>query len=183
MRKIATSACFIAVFALVLVGQAPTKKELQEALSPEGIKKFQAERSRLYQWDPFKFLMGKWKTDSAGFDVALSLDGKVLVFSNTEPSMALSRKGKATNYRSLTYVYLEGLTPRATTYDNEGGVFIEDIEVGQQKLSFVRGTTPRVRLTFQENKQGAVSVAVESAPTATAQFKPQAAINAIRVSQ
>jgi hypothetical protein len=148
------------------------------------MKQFQEERNRLYQWDTFKFLMGTWKTEAAGFQVTQSLDGKVLVLSSNEPVMAAAaKKTKPANYKSLTYFYLEGLTQRATTFDNQGGVFTYNVETGPQKLALVATTPQPSRIVFQESQAGNVAIAVETAAGAAKTFKSQATVKAVRVSQ
>jgi hypothetical protein len=183
MRRILAVACFTTILVLSLMAQS--RKELEQALSPESMKKFHEERDRLYQWDNFKFLMGTWKTESAaanaGFQVTPTLDGKVLVISNSEPGIAITAKEKSANYKSLTYVYLEGLTARATFYDSQGRVRTYDVQAAPQKLALVSTATPRNRIVFEENKDGAVSIAVESGTPTT--LATSTKIQAVRVSK
>lgn len=47
MRRTAAVAGLIAVFVLSMMAQ--TKKDLDQALTPDAMKKFEAERARLYQ--------------------------------------------------------------------------------------------------------------------------------------
>jgi hypothetical protein len=183
MRRMAAVAGLIAVFMLSLMAQ--TKKDLDQALTPDAMKNFETERARLYQWESFKFLTGQWKTESptanSGFEVKPSLDGKVLIISNREPGIAAGAKRKATNYKSLIFVYVEGLMQKATLYDSEGKVITYNIQAAPQKVAFVSTVASRPSLVFEESKEGTVSIAVGQA--SAAKLVPQATIQAVRVSK
>ena len=183
MRRMAAVAGLIAVFVLSLMAQ--TSKDLDQALTPDALKKFEAERNRLYQWESFKFLMGQWKTQSAtansGFEVTSSLDGKVLIITNNEPGIAVSAKIKPANYKSLTYVYVEGLMQKATFYDSQGQVLTYTIQAAPQKVAFVSTVASRPSMVFEESKEGAVSIAVGQ--VSASKLVPKATIQAVRVSK
>jgi hypothetical protein len=183
MRRTAAVAGLIAVFVLSMMAQ--TKKDLDQALTPDAMKKFEAERARLYQWESFKFLMGQWKTQSAaansGFEVKPDLDGKMLIISNNEPRLSVAAKGKASNYKSLTLVYVEGLTQKATFYDSEGQVLTYNVLAAPQKVAFVSSVASRPSIVYEESKEGAVSVAVGQA--SASKLVAQSTIQAVRVSK
>lgn len=182
MRRMAAVAGLVAVFVVSLMAQ--TSKDYDQALTPDALKKFEAERHRLYQWESFKFLMGQWKTQGAansGFEVTSSLDGKVLIITSNEPSIAVSPRIKGANYKSLTYVYVEGLTQKATFYDSQGQVLTYTIQATPQKVAFVSTVASRPSMVFEESKEGAVSVAVGQ--VAASRLVPKATIQAVRVSK
>lgn len=187
MRRTAIVAFLTAIFVVSLMAQ--DKKQLEQALAPEAIKTFQEKRSKLYQWDSFRFLMGNWKTQgaaAAGFETTTSLDGKVLMVSNSHRLFAAGAAKKGPAYKSLLIIYLEGLTPRATFYDNEGRVATYDVEAGANKITLIgeaSGNVPRARISYEESKAGAVNIAVETAAAKTARFTSQTKVAAVRVSQ
>lgn len=182
MRRMAAVAGLMAVFVLTVMAQ--TSKDLDQALTPEALKKFEAERARLYQWESFKFLMGQWKTQSdaanAGFEVKSDLDGKMLIITNNEPRLAVAAKGKAPNYKSLTLVYVEGVMQKATFYDSDGQVLTYNVLAEPQKIAFISPVASRPSIVFEESKEG-VSVAVGQA--SASRLVPQATIQAVRVSK
>jgi len=183
MRRMAAVTGLIIV--LVLSVMAQTNKELERALTPDAMKTFQTERARLYQWDSFKFLMGEWKTKgtaaNAGFEVTSSLDGKALIISNTEPSLAIAARSKSANYKSLTFVYVEGLTQKATFYDSDGRVLTYNVQAEPRKVALVSAVPSHPSMVFEETTEGAVSIAVGQA--SRTKLVPQAKIQAVRVSK
>ena len=188
MRRTAFIAALMAVFCLPLTSQ--TKQQLDKAFSSEGLKAFQEQRNKLYQWDSFKFLMGQWKTEAAaaaGIEVVPSLDNKVLLITNSQPLHKTGAVRKRRDgYKSLTIVYLEGLTPRATFFDNEGRVVTYDVQTAHNKLvltSVAAGAAARSRVIYQESRAGAINIEFESAPARSMKFAPVTKIGAVRTSR
>ena len=110
-------------------------------------------RDKLYKWEEWKFLLGTWGGSGKGFagegpgefTFKPDLDGKVLVCTNEQHFDAT--KGKAAFvYRSVIYIYLFGLKPRADLFDNEGHYLTFNVEVNTK--------TPEIILTSTETERG-----------------------------
>jgi len=161
MHKIMGIVC-VGIFMLVQMSQ--TNQPMQMQKSPEQ-QRYEEQRRKIYDslWQSSKFVLGDWKTqgatESAGFAAQQTLDGKVLVISNSEPLIMPAALGKKpANYKSLMYIYVDELTPRATIFDNQGQVTTFDVQTAPGKFALVSPTAPTTRIEFENSKEGVVAI-------------------------
>lgn len=176
MHKITAMVC-VSIFMLFQMTQTNQQTQMQMQKSPEQ-QRYEEQRRQIYDslWESSKFVLGDWKTqgatESAGFAAQQSLDGKVLVITNSEPLIMPAGFGKKpANYKSLMYIYVDELTPRATIFDNQGQVITFDVQTGPGKFALVSPSAPTTRIEFENPKEGIVSVGP----------KPEGGVRAVKV--
>jgi hypothetical protein len=142
-------------------------------------KDFAAKRSELYKWQPWQFLLGKWKGDAKGvagegsgeFSFRTELDGKILVVTNSQEFGATSEHAAFT-YQSMMVVYLLGVDTAAIFYDNEGHVLNYTVQFSDnpKKVTFIGqrvAYAPRFRFSYVDNGDGTLKAVFETAPANT----------------
>lgn len=145
-----------------LVLLVPLMAQDRYTLDQKGMQTFEKDRATLYKWEPWRFLIGKWRGNGKGaagegpgeFTFNTDLDGKVLVTTNVQ-EFGATKEREAFKYRSLMVIFLEGLRPRANFYDNEGHVINYSVVFTDKpkKVTFVSDVvagTPRFRFSYTE---------------------------------
>jgi hypothetical protein len=146
------------------------------AQSQKQAEAFRATRNKLYKWEGWDFLLGTWRGSGKGFagsgpgefTFKPDLDGKVLVFTNEQHFEATAAK-PAFVYRSVIYVYLFGLTPRADLFDNEGHYLTFNVEVSPKTPEIVMTSTetapgfPRFRFRYAQKSKDQLDISFDIA--------------------
>ena len=168
MEKTRNSFYLLMLFCLCATAQQP--QAVQNAVTPQNMAQFEAARAKLYEWPNYQFMLGQWRIKSAeAGEVAVErqLDGKVLTIRNTQRLFAAATTAKrASSYKSLTVIYIEGLTQRATFFDNEGNSFTYDVDsTSPNKIALVQpaGAVASRNITFSQ-KEGALVIEAGARP-------------------
>lgn len=190
MQRMTKGICVALLFCLSAAGQ--TKKQIDQALTPEALQKYRAQREQLYSWDSAKFLMGDWRIQSqanvaeaSAFNAKTDLDNKVLLISNAQrlPGLAAGAvRRTAKDYKSLTVVYVEGLSLRAAFFDNEGHSLTYDVVVAENPKRLVL-VDPIAKKNVVYEQLANDQVAISLAPGAMKTLSAQKKIIAVRVTK
>jgi len=190
MQKITKGICLALLFCLPAAGQ--TKKQIDQALTPEALQKFRAQREQLYTWNSAKFILGEWRiqpqanaAETPTFNAKPDLDNKVLLISNAArlPGLAPGAVQRAAkDYKSLTIIYVEGLSLRASFYDNEGRSQTYDVVLADNPKRLVLvDPIARKNVVYEQLTNDQVTISL--APGAMKTLSTQKKITAVRVTK
>jgi hypothetical protein len=169
--------CYFLLMLFGLCAVAQQTKTVQDAVTPQKLAAYDAERAKLYEWANWQSLFGQWRIKTAGageFNFERQLDGKILTITNTQRLFASHTPKQADKYNSLIVIYVEGLTQRATFFDNEGNSFVYDVDTTTPNkitlLQPAKGAVSGSSITFAE-KDGALVIEAATRPVAGAKEK------------
>ncbi len=127
-------------------------------------------------WAAWRFVLGDWVGEGSGepgaatseFSFHPALDGKILIRRNRTDIHA-SKDHPASRHEDMLVVYPEGSDMRAIYFDNEGHVihYTASFSADGNKLTFLSATlpsAPRMRLTYEKSKNGALNISFDIAP-------------------
>jgi len=188
MQRTTKGICIALLLCLPAAGQ--TKKQIDQALTPEALQKYRAQREQLYSWNSAKFLLGEWRiqanaAEASTFNAKTDLDNKVLLISNAPrlPGLALGAVQRAAkDYKSLTIIYVEGLSLRASFYDNEGHSQSYDVVLADNPKRLVL-VDPIARKNVVYEQLANDQVAISLAPGAMKSLGVQKKTIAVRVTK
>ncbi len=127
-------------------------------------------------WERWEFLLGDWVGEASGepgaatseFSFQPALNGKILIRRNRTDIHA-SKDHPASTHEDMLVVYPEGSDMRAIYFDNEGHVihYTASFSADGNTLTFlspVLPSAPRMRLTYEKDKNGTLRISFDIAP-------------------